>query len=307
MTKFMNQITYPISSLVAGAQKITEILSDFDPELERIEIDYDTSAAKLIYGVTVTDEFLTRTKSTISLDRPLGCTLKAIQNKNLLHEYDILEVSDTEYKIPVKELDSSEEYRIIITGRASREILDDMIERDCYSKRKTRCRYQQSIVYNVGAVTWDDSEVVTVITSYLDSVSFDDKYLPRNIREVLPDSMDSYHSEAWTTPYELDEANNDPRAHIDALPDPIQNLINASTEDLSWWFSSEVLGDFIETDEKINYRDVILGESDLPLPLGFDVETRTEFGEQQGLIEGTVEFEKEEFWKETRQEFTEVN
>lgn len=303
----MDEITYPIGSIVSGAQKIRNIFSDFKPELERIEIDYAVSEATLYFGVTVPDKYLTRKQSAITLERPVGFTLEAIRGKNFLSEVEITETSDSKYKISAEDLDTTEEYQLIISGRVSQDIIDDIISRDCYSKRKTREKYQKNIVYNVGAVTWDDSEVVTVITRYLDSVQFDEYYLPRKVRQLLPNSVEDYQSDAWTTQFNQDYTTQDSRAKIESLPDPIQNLINTSENDSPWWFSAEVMGDYIEINGKINYRDVIFAKTDLPLPVTFDVETRTEFEEQQGLLEGTVEFEKEKFWKDTRNEFTEMN
>jgi hypothetical protein len=302
----MVDITVPIGSLVSGATRVIDILGDFEPELERIEVNYEHGDARLFFGVTVPDQFFDRARSTVTLERPLNCTLEAIQNKNLLESYDIAQLSDTEYEFPAGELDSSEEYRLVIAGRASTDVLDELITRDCFTGKRTRNAYERNLVYNPGAVTWDGSTVETVISEYRDAVEFDENYLPRSVREAIPETISEYQSTAWRTPHDPESEITDTSANVEDLPEEVRDLIELPADERDWWFSAEVMGDFVQMEGPMKYHDLQTDDGELPVPQSFEVHARTEFPEGQGLMEGTITFRKTSFWEELEEELLQI-
>lgn len=298
----MSKITTSASALLDGLKRLYDVLSDFEPELERIEIDHQNTEATLIFGVEVPDSFFNRAGNTINLERPLNFTLEEILSEDLLHSYDIAQTSDTEYQIPVKELDPSEQYKLKITGTPSRTALDNLFKQDQYKGRVSRSKYEYNVVYSCGFITWDSDPVVTVITNYRDTIDFDENYLPRKVREALPSSISEYQSDAWTTPYNPEGGDKGSSIDRKGLPDEVQKILTVPADERDWWFSGEVMSDFITTEGPINYFDHANTNQESPIPRSFTVILRSEFAEGQGLTEGTVVFQKKNFWEEVENE-----
>lgn len=298
----MSLFTVRASTLLGGARKLYDVLSDFDPDLERIEIDHNSTEASLYFGVEVPDSFLQRSGNTVDLERPVDFTLDGIRSKDQLHTYEIEQISGTEYRLPADKLDASEEYRLILSGRPSQTALSDLIRTDHFKGRIGRNQYEYNIVYNNGAVTWDDNTVVTVINDYRDEVVFDEQYLPRSLREKMPGTADEWHSEAWTTTYEPNEDTQDTSIDREDLPEEVRVILSSAPHGGDWWFSASVMGDYVTIEGPIDYYDLEVENLESPIPRRFTVVSRTDFNEKQKQTTGTIIFEKADFWKETRAE-----
>lgn len=291
------------SSLFAGARKVYDVLSNFDPELARVEIDHGRSKAILLFDVEVPDKFFHRKSSNIKVERPVNFTFNALRSKDQLQTYNIEQISDTEYHFPADRLDHTKDYRLIMSGKPSQDALETIIRRDQYDGRIGREQYECCVVYNNGAITWEDNTVITIINNYQDQIDFDERYLPRKFRKELDEISREHHSDAWSTEYDPDGKTQSTSISLEQLPEEVQTIISNTPSGGDWWFSSKVISDFITVEGHINYSDIETETSGVPIPRGFTVISRTDFDAKAIQAKGTIIFNKGEFWKETKNEY----
>ena len=281
----------PASEIVKGLSELLEKLSDFNPELISIDIDYATGETWLRFSVRVPDSTIDTIGNKIVLPRPKNFTFVGMMREGIFIENGKVTQENGEIQIPARDA-SGGDYTLDLKGSIQEEILSNIVETNTREKPPGRSKCRKRLTAGYPPISFQDKEVEIKIRNVDISMEFDDTYIPERVDDHTDRiiEMAGEPSDAWLSPYE-ESSVTERSVSRNSSNVTDSEIIN----EIKFMFDEKTLNDHLVVKIPFDHDNTNLPDGPL-VPDQFQISTVVDLYDGRIHAEGEAVFEKADFW-----------